>query len=63
MRWDPAFSWVVYIARFDSDSGPYEGYMRLEWLTPDGEETGWVGLIRMGSQAKANVAHWDEHFP
>jgi hypothetical protein len=62
MRWDPAFSWVDYTASFDSNSGPYEGYMRLEWRSDRGK-SGWAGLIRIESQAKANTAHWDEHFP
>lgn len=63
MRWDRAFPWVEYATGFDSDSGSYEGYLRLEWQMPDRGKSGWFGLIRMGSQARANAAHWDEHFP
>lgn len=63
MRWDPSFPLVEYAAGFDKDSGPYEGYLRLEWRKPRLGKSGWAGLIRIGGQAKANAAHWDEHFP
>jgi hypothetical protein len=63
MRWNPAFSRVDYTVSFDSNSGSYEGYTRLEWQRPKSGKSGWFGLIRIGSQAEANAAHWDEHFP